>query len=165
MTDFWNGRFKVFMINMGHIIAVDKRFLHSMFQVLWLVRDMKASVPIKHWFQTYQQIVQRQLLIIHDAIFWTGPSCRRGGVASVDPSAADTAGNNPTTVDCWMDAAVSRAKVEIKSRDDTIMELDNKILRLQSKLPSVQIMTKYAPPPGWGACLSRKGEPLIGNQF
>ena len=37
--------------------------------------------------------------------------------------------------------------MEIKSRDDTIMELDNKILRLQSKLPSVQIMTKYAPPP------------------
>jgi hypothetical protein len=47
-----------------------------------------------------------------------------------------------------MEAAVSRAKVEIKSRDDIIMELDNKILRLQSKLPSVQIMTKYAPPPG-----------------
>jgi hypothetical protein len=38
MTDFWNGRFKVFMINMGHIMAVDRRFLHSMFQVLWLVQ-------------------------------------------------------------------------------------------------------------------------------
>jgi hypothetical protein len=23
MTDFWNGRFKVFMVNMGHIMAVD----------------------------------------------------------------------------------------------------------------------------------------------
>jgi hypothetical protein len=45
-----------------------------------------------------------------------------------------------------MEAAVSRAKVEIKSRDDTIMELDNKILELQSKLPSAQIMAKYAPP-------------------
>ena len=24
MTDFWNGRFKVFMVNMGHIMAVDR---------------------------------------------------------------------------------------------------------------------------------------------
>ena len=37
--------------------------------------------------------------------------------------------------------------MEIKSRDDTIMELDNKILELQSKLPSAKVFTKYVPPP------------------
>jgi hypothetical protein len=37
-----------------------------------------------------------------------------------------------------MEATVSRANMEIKSRDDTIMELDNKILELQSKLPSAE---------------------------
>jgi hypothetical protein len=47
-----------------------------------------------------------------------------------------------------MEATVSRANMEIKSRDDTIMELDNKILELQSKLPSAKVFTKYVPPPG-----------------
>jgi hypothetical protein len=47
-----------------------------------------------------------------------------------------------------MEAAVSRAKMEIKSRDDTIMELDNKILELQSKLPSAKVSPSMSPPPG-----------------
>ena len=48
-----------------------------------------------------------------------------------------------------MKAAVARAKVEIKNRDDTIMEFDNKILELQT---SAEILTKYAPP--WMRCMS-----------
>ena len=49
MTDFWNGRFKVFMKNMGHIMAVDRRFLHGMFQVLRLVQwheSISANQPL-----------------------------------------------------------------------------------------------------------------------
>jgi hypothetical protein len=42
-------------------------------------------------------------------------------------------------------AVVARAKVEIKNRDDTIMELDNIILELQT---SAEILTMNAPPPG-----------------
>ncbi len=57
--------------------------------------------------------------------------------ASLDESKAASATSASITLSL-MKAAVSRAKVEIKSRDDTITELDNKILELQSKLPSVQ---------------------------
>jgi hypothetical protein len=49
--------------------------------------------------------------------------------ASLDESKAASATSASTTFSL-MKAAVSRAKVEIKSRDDTIMELDNKILEL-----------------------------------
>jgi hypothetical protein len=62
--------------------------------------------------------------------------------ASLDESNAASATSASTTFSL-MKAAVARAKVEIKTRDDTIMELDNKILELQT---SAEILTKYAPP-------------------
>ena len=57
--------------------------------------------------------------------------------ASLDESKAASATSASITLSL-MKAAVSRAKVEIKSRDDTITELDNKIFELQSKLPSAE---------------------------
>jgi len=48
MTDFWNGRFKVFMVNMGHIMAVDRRLYMVCFKFCYKYSDLKASVPIKN---------------------------------------------------------------------------------------------------------------------
>ena len=62
--------------------------------------------------------------------------------ASLDESKAASATSDSTTF-LLMKAAVARAKVEIKNRDDTIMEFDNKLLELQT---SAEILTKYAPP-------------------
>ncbi len=48
ITDFSNGRFKVFMVIMGHIMAVDKRFYMVCFKLCDEYSDIKASVLIKH---------------------------------------------------------------------------------------------------------------------
>jgi hypothetical protein len=61
---------------------------------------------------------------------------------SLDESKASSATSASTTFSL-MKAAVARAKVEIKNRDETIMELDDKILELQT---SAEILTKYVPP-------------------
>jgi hypothetical protein len=62
--------------------------------------------------------------------------------ASLDESKAAST-TSASTAFLLMKAAVARAKVEIKNRDDTIMELDNKILELQT---SAEILAKYVPP-------------------
>ncbi len=68
--------------------------------------------------------------------------------ASLDESKGASATSDFTTF-LLMKAAVARAKVEIKNRNDTIMEFDNKILELQT---SAEILTNYAPP--WMRCVS-----------
>ena len=45
-----------------------------------------------------------------------------------------------------MEAAVSRARVELQMNRVELKKKDNKILELQSKLPSAIIMAKYVPP-------------------